>query len=78
MTLDSCRGDMRSTLSVSLRLKNILIKVGRPIEVKKMDKASEEEVLRVQKLYIEELKRIWDEWKDIYATDRISELQIVE
>lgn len=52
--------------------------MGRPIEVKKMDKASEEEVLRVQKLYVEELKRIWDEWKDIYATDRISELQIVE
>jgi len=52
--------------------------VGRPIEVKKMAKATEEEVLRVQALYIEELKRIWNEWKDVYATDRISELEIVE
>ena len=43
-----------------------------------MDKATEEEVFRVQKLYIEELERIWNEWKDIYATDRISELEIVE
>ena len=52
--------------------------MGRPIEVMKMDKASEEEVLRVQKLYIEELERIWNEWKDVYATDRVSELEIVE
>jgi len=43
-----------------------------------MAKASEEEVLRVQKLYIEELQRIWDEWKDVYATDRTSELEIFE
>ena len=43
-----------------------------------MAKASEEEVLRVQKLYIEELERIWNEWKDIYAKDRVSELQVVE
>jgi 2-acylglycerol O-acyltransferase 2 len=52
--------------------------VGRPIEVKKMVKASEEEVLRVQKLYIEELERIWNQWKDTYAKDRVSELQVVE
>ena len=43
-----------------------------------MDKASEEEVLRVLKLYIEELERIWNEWKDTYAKDRVAELQIVE
>lgn len=52
--------------------------MGRPIEVKKMEKASEEEVLRVQKLYIEELERIWNEWKDVYARDRIRDLEIVE
>jgi 2-acylglycerol O-acyltransferase 2 len=52
--------------------------VGRPIEVNKMSKATEEEVLRVQKLYIEEIERIWNEWKDIYAPDRVSELEIVE
>jgi hypothetical protein len=43
-----------------------------------MDKASEEEVLRVQKLYIEELERIWNEWKDTYAKDRVSEFEVVE
>jgi 2-acylglycerol O-acyltransferase 2 len=55
-----------------------LREVGRPIEVNKMSKATEEEVLRVQKLYIEELERIWNEWKDVYATDRITEFQVVE
>lgn len=58
--------------------RDFLIIVGRPIEVKKMDKASEEEVLRVQKLYIEELQRIWDQWKNVFAKDRISELEIFE
>jgi 2-acylglycerol O-acyltransferase 2 len=43
-----------------------------------MVQASEEEVLRVQKLYIEELERIWNEWKDVYAADRVSELVVVE
>jgi 2-acylglycerol O-acyltransferase 2 len=52
--------------------------VGRPIEPKKMGKASEEEVLRVQALYIEELERMWNEWKDIYAADRVSEFTIFE
>ena len=52
--------------------------MGRPIEVKKMSKATEEEVLRVQKLYIEELERIWHEWKDVYATDRVADFEVVE
>ena len=77
MTLDLCHGDTRSTQLVC-PTPGFLIKVGRPIEVNKMTTASEEEVLRVQKLYIEELNRIWNEWKDAYATDRISELEIVE
>ena len=52
--------------------------VGKPIEPKKMSKASEEEVLRVQALYIEELERMWNEWKDVYALDRVSEFTIFE
>ena len=52
--------------------------MGRPIEPRRMSKASEEEVLRVQALYIEELERLWNEWKDVYATDRISEFAVFE
>ena len=52
--------------------------MGRPIEPRRMSKASEEEVLRVQALYIEELERLWNEWKDVYATDRISEFTVFE
>jgi 2-acylglycerol O-acyltransferase 2 len=54
------------------------LEVGRPIKVNKMSKASEEEVFRVQTLYIQELERIWDEWKDVYAKERVAELEIVE
>lgn len=64
-----------NTVGTTLAIINI---VGRPIDVKKMDKASEEEVLRVQKLYCEEVERIWNEWKEVYAPDRISELEIVQ
>jgi 2-acylglycerol O-acyltransferase 2 len=68
---------MRSTLLVNLNVTPLNL-VGRPIDVNKMDHATEEEVLRVQKLYCEELKRIWDEWKEVFALDRISELEIVQ
>ena len=43
-----------------------------------MSRATDEEILRVQTLYVEELERIWNEHKDIYASDRINELEIVE
>jgi hypothetical protein len=43
-----------------------------------MSKATEEEVLRCQKLYIGELERMWNEWKDVYATDRIAEFEVIE
>jgi len=38
----------------------------------------EEEVFRVQKLYIEELEQIWREWKDVYAIDRVSKFEVIE
>jgi hypothetical protein len=39
-------------------------------------------VAEFQKRYIEELVRLWDEWKDVFAKDRKpgpeGELQIIE
>ncbi|KAI8454413.1 diacylglycerol acyltransferase, partial [Phakopsora pachyrhizi] len=51
--------------------------VGKPIRVERMAEVSEEEVLRVQHLYIDELKWVWEKYKDVYATGRKSEIQIV-
>lgn len=52
--------------------------VGRPIEVKKIENPTEEQLREVQEKYIKELYNIWDEYKDIYATNRVRELTLVE
>ncbi|CAG8628342.1 10441_t:CDS:2, partial [Racocetra fulgida] len=45
-------------------------RVGKPIDVVKNDNPTEEEVLEVQRKYIERLYEIWNKYKDIYAKDR--------
>ncbi|KAL7414178.1 diacylglycerol acyltransferase [Mrakia frigida] len=52
--------------------------VGRPISVTQADSPSPEQMLEVQKAYIEELLRIWETYKDVYARNRTRELTIVE
>jgi len=44
----------------------------------KVRELSEEEVLELQEEYIEELKRMWEYWKDVFAPGRRGELEIVE
>ncbi|WWC91073.1 uncharacterized protein L201_006014 [Kwoniella dendrophila CBS 6074] len=52
--------------------------VGKPINVKKDPHPSDEHVQEMQQLYIEELMRIWDRYKDLYARGRTKELTLVE
>ncbi|WVR08931.1 hypothetical protein IAU60_005990 [Kwoniella sp. DSM 27419] len=52
--------------------------VGKPIRVKKDTNPSDEAVQEMQHLYIEELMRIWDRYKDLYARGRTKELTLVE
>ncbi|WVF65408.1 hypothetical protein IAT40_000135 [Kwoniella sp. CBS 6097] len=52
--------------------------VGKPIHVKKDPRPSDEHVQETQQLYIEELMRIWDRYKDLYARGRTKELTLVE
>ncbi|OCF35703.1 2-acylglycerol O-acyltransferase 2 [Kwoniella heveanensis BCC8398] len=52
--------------------------VGKPIHVKKDPRPSDEHVQEMQQLYIEELMRIWDRYKDLYARGRTKELTLVE
>jgi 2-acylglycerol O-acyltransferase 2 len=54
------------------------IVVGRPIRVAQTAKPDQEEIDRVHELYIQELERIWETWKDDFAPNRKEELQIVE
>ncbi|KAK8216903.1 diacylglycerol O-acyltransferase 1 [Zalaria obscura] len=52
--------------------------VGRPIMVQKMERPDQAYVDEVHKQYMDELKRIWDEWKDVFAKGRQGEMEIVE
>jgi 2-acylglycerol O-acyltransferase 2 len=52
--------------------------VGRPIMVVKSQNPEPAEVDRLHALYVAELERIWETWKDTFAIDRVGELEILE
>lgn len=52
--------------------------VGRPISVTQNSNPTKAQLEEVQKKYIEELERIWNQWKDAYAANRTKELTIID
>lgn len=52
--------------------------VGRPIKVSQQTKPDDAYVDEIHALYVDELERIWEKWKDQFAMERTSELEIVE
>ena len=52
--------------------------VGKPIKVVQQGKPDDAYVDEIHALYVSELERIWQEWKDQFAMERTSELEIVE
>lgn len=54
------------------------IVVGNPIPVEQNRKPDDRLVEELHARYIEELQRLWDENKDLFAPDRTSELEIIE
>lgn len=52
--------------------------VGRPIKVVQNGKPDEAYVDEIHALYVSELERIWEEWRDTFAMERTSELEIVD
>ena len=54
------------------------IVVGKPIKVQQASKPGEKYVDELHDVYVKELERIWEEWKDEFAMERTGELQIVE
>ncbi|KAK4869392.1 hypothetical protein LT330_006392 [Penicillium expansum] len=56
------------------------IVVGRPIPVMQQpnrDKINDQYIDELHSRYVEELMRLWDQWKDVYAKDRDGELEII-
>ena len=52
--------------------------VGRPIQVMKDEKPDAKYVDEIHARYVDELLRLWEEWKDVFARDRKGELEIIE
>ncbi|KAF9511243.1 hypothetical protein BS47DRAFT_1331137 [Hydnum rufescens UP504] len=55
----------------------IISVIGRPIHVTKNPQPTKNEVEAIQRLYIEELMRVWNTYKDVYAPERTRELVLV-
>ena len=56
----------------------INVVVGRPIKVQQVKKPEDAYVDEIHGLYVKELERIWEEWKDEFARQRKGEMEIVE
>lgn len=58
----------------------INVVVGRPIQVIKQsnqDKVDDDYINELHRKYVQELERLWLEWRDLYAPNRTSEFEIV-
>lgn len=56
----------------------INVVVGRPVKVMQRKNPEAAYVDEIHELYVEELMRIWEEWKDVFARGRKGEVEIVE
>lgn len=56
----------------------INIVVGQPIPIMQSKKPDPAYVEEIHQQYMDELVRIWDEWKETFARTRLSELEILE
>ncbi|KAJ8069892.1 hypothetical protein OCU04_000303 [Sclerotinia nivalis] len=54
------------------------IVVGRPIKVVQSKTPEQKDIDRVHEEYVTELERLWDLWKDDFAPNRKTELQLIE
>lgn len=72
------RGLLNYNIGLMPYRRRIVSVIGNPIHVTKCEKPDLDEVMRVQKMYIEELTRIWDTYKDEFAKVRTRELSIIE
>ncbi|KIK57059.1 hypothetical protein GYMLUDRAFT_46682 [Collybiopsis luxurians FD-317 M1] len=72
------RGLLNYNIGLMPYRRQIVAVIGNPIHVEQCDKPDIQEVTRIQKMYIEELTRIWNTYKDQYAKARTRELSIIE
>jgi len=72
------RGLLNYNLGLMPYRRRIVSVIGNPVHVIQSDKPTLEEIMSTQKLYIEELTRIWNTYKDEFAKARTRELNIID
>ncbi|KAG0370773.1 MAG: diacylglycerol acyltransferase type 2A [Linnemannia gamsii] len=73
------RGVFNYEYGVLPRRKPVFIVIGKPIHVEKVEGApTSEQLLDLQKQYIDAVLAIWERYKDKYAAGRTQELRIIE
>ncbi|KAG0028624.1 diacylglycerol O-acyltransferase 1 [Podila clonocystis] len=73
------RGVFNYEFGLLPRRKPVHIVVGKPIRVSKVEGSpTSEQLMKLQKQYIDEVMSIWEQYKDKYAAGRTQELRIVE
>jgi 2-acylglycerol O-acyltransferase 2 len=53
-------------------------KVGKPIDVPKIEHPTDEDVNKFHQMYIDELQRLYETYKDVYHKNRIKEMTLVQ
>ena len=72
------RGILNYDVGLMPYRKPVNVVVGRPVKVRQMKVPEEGYVDEIHGLYVRELERIWEGWKEEFAGARGSELEIVE
>jgi len=72
------RGLLNYNLGLMPYRRQIVAVIGKPIHVEKCEKPGLDEVMKVQEMYIAELTRIWNTYKDEFAKARLRELNIID
>ncbi|KAJ7582275.1 diacylglycerol acyltransferase-domain-containing protein [Mycena floridula] len=72
------RGLLNYNLGLMPYRRQIVAVIGKPIHVVQCDQPDLDEIMRIQAMYIEELTRIWNTYKDQFAKSRTRELSIID
>ena len=72
------RGVFNYDIGVMPYRRPLNIVVGKPIKVEQASKPSEPYIAELHELYVKELQRIWEEWKDEFAMEVTKDFVIVD
>ncbi|KAK9760171.1 diacylglycerol O-acyltransferase 1 [Basidiobolus ranarum] len=71
------RGIFNYDLGILPHRRPIVVVVGKPIDVEKIENPTEEDIKKYHELYVAALQELYNKYKDVYAKERVSELRFI-